>query len=398
MDAVRLSDTITYIGVNDRTTALFESLWPIPAGVSYNSYLVVGSDGAAIIDGVDAENANLQIDHIRTILGDRRPDYLIINHMEPDHSGSIRALRAEWPDIVIVGNTQTLAMVRGFYGEEGNVLKVKDGDVLSLGGDVTLRFHLTPMVHWPETMMTYHEQESALFSGDAFGCFGALNGGVTDSEMDTDRYFPEMIRYYSNIVGKYGQFVQRAISKLNGVDIRTICPTHGPVWQLRVAEVVELYDRLSRYEPLDEGVTVIYGSMYGNTARMAEVAARALAESGVRNIDVFDAARTTLSDILAAAFRHRGLVVASPTYSETVFPPVANALNAMALRGLAGRKVVLLGSHTWADKSTRSMVDMLSPCETDYVAEPIVARHAPAADILDAVRAAATALAQALKK
>lgn len=398
MDAVRLSDSITYIGVNDRTTALFESLWPIPAGVSYNSYLVTGADKAAIVDGVDVENAHLQIDNIRQILGDRRPDYLVINHMEPDHSGSIRALRAEWPDIVIVGNTQTLAMVKGFYEEEGNVLKVKDGDALELGADVTLRFHLTPMVHWPETMMTYHEQEHTLFSGDAFGCFGALNGDISDSEMDTDRYFPEMVRYYSNIVGKYGQFVQRALAKLSGADIRTICSTHGPVWQRRAAEVVGLYDRLSRYEPLDDGVTVLYGSMYGNTACMAEVAARALADNGVRNIDVFDAARTHLSDILAAAFRHRGLVVASPTYSDSVFPPVANALTAMAMRGLTGRKAVLLGSHTWADKSTRSMADMLAPCAPDYVADPVVARQAPASDILDAVRAAATMLATALKK
>ncbi len=316
--------------------------------------------------------------------------------MEPDHSGAIALLRQAFPDITIVGNAQTLAMVRGFYGVEGNTLAVKDGDTLPLGQTTTLRFHLTPMVHWPETMMTYLEEEKVLFSGDAFGCFGALNGAVIDSDMDTDRFFPEMERYYSNIVGKYGKFVQRALAKLDGVEIGTVCSTHGPVWRKRISEVVSLYDRLSRYEPLDNGVAIIYGSMYGNTARLAETAAGTLAEAGVREIEVFNAAVTDLSYILSAVFRHRGLVIAAPTYSDGLFPPVAAAVEAIARRNVANREVMLMGTHTWAHHATNEMKRVLEPCSFSFAAEPVIAKQAPGAAELEQTRAAALALASRL--
>lgn len=214
MKTAIISKFVHYIGVNDRCTRKFEGLWPLPAGVSYNSYLIEGPDKCAIVDGVDCAHALQQIDHIKAILGDRRPDYLIINHMEPDHSGAISILRQTFPGLTVVGNALTLGMVAGFYGAEGPTLTVKDGDTLSLGEGCTLRFVITPMVHWPETMMTYLNEEATLFSGDAFGCFGALNGAVLDTDMDTERYFPEMVRYYSNIVGRYGEFVQRALKNL----------------------------------------------------------------------------------------------------------------------------------------------------------------------------------------
>lgn len=397
MRRAAVTEKVSYIGVNDRTTHLFESMWPLPYGVSYNSYLVVGEERAAIIDGVEASNALRQIDHIREVLGEgRHPDYLVINHMEPDHSGAIALLRQAFPGITIVGNAQTLGMVRGFYGVEGNTLAVKDGDTLPLGPTTTLRFYLTPMVHWPETMMTYLEEEKVLFSGDAFGCFGALNGAVIDSGMATDRYFPEMERYYSNIVGKYGKFVQRALAKLDGVEIGTICSTHGPVWRKRIAEVVSLYDRLSRYEPLDNGVAIIYGSMYGNTARLAETAAETLAEAGVRVIEVFNAAVTDLSYILSAVFRHRGLVIAAPTYSDGLFPPVAAAVEAIARRNVANREVMLMGTHTWAHHATVEMKRVLEPCSFSFAAEPVIAKQAPGATELEQARAAALALASRL--
>lgn len=397
MRRAAVTEKVSYIGVNDRTTHLFESMWPLPYGVSYNSYLVVGEERAAIIDGVEASNALRQIDHIREVLGEcRQPDYLVINHMEPDHSGAIALLRQAFPGITIVGNAQTLAMVRGFYGVEGNTLAVKDGDTLPLGPTTTLRFHLTPMVHWPETMMTYLEEEKVLFSGDAFGCFGALNGAVIDSDMAADRYFPEMERYYSNIVGKYGKFVQRALAKLNGVEIGTICSTHGPVWRERISEVVSLYDRLSRYEPLDNGVAIIYGSMYGNTARLAETAAETLAAAGVREIDVFNAAVTDLSYILSAVFRHRGLVIAAPTYSDGLFPPVAAAVEAIARRNVANREVMLMGTHTWVHHATNEMKRVLEPCSFSFAADPVIAKQAPGATELEQARAAALALASRL--
>ncbi len=392
MKAEIIPGRVYYIGVNDRTTARFEGLWPLPQGVSYNSYLVRGSEATAIIDGVEVSHALEQIDMIRQLTPDHAPDYLIINHMEPDHSGGIAILRQAFPELKIVGNNQTLAMVKGYYGMADGTLAVKDGDTLSLG-DTSLQFHLTPMVHWPETMMTYMPTEGCLFSGDAFGCFGALNGAVVDRDMDTDRYFPEMVRYYSNIVGKYGQFVQRALKKLEALTINTICSTHGPVWTERRAEVVSLYDRLSRYEALDGGVTIVYGSMYGNTTRMAEAAAQALAAAGVRDIAMHDAARSDLSFILADVFRHRGLIIAAPTYSDALFPPVAAFMDALTIRGVRDRVVAILGSHTWSQRAIGIIKQSVDALGLTTVAEPVNGKHAPSADVLQQCADAATALA-----
>ena len=396
MKVSRISDHIHYIGVNDRTTSRFEAMWPLPYGVSYNSYLITGADKTAIVDGVEACYALRQIEHIRDIIGDRKPDYLIINHMEPDHSGAIKMLRDAYPDIVIVGNAQTLAMVNGFYGVADKTLAVKDGDTLSLGADVNLRFTLTPMVHWPETMMTYFVEEETLFSGDAFGCFGALAGAVVDSDMDTSRYFPEMVRYYSSIVGKYGLFVQKALRKFDNVAVRTLCTTHGPVWRDRISEVVGIYDRLSLYEPLDNGVTVIYGSMYGNTELMAETAAEALAEAGIREIDVHNASVSDLSFMLSDIFRHRGLVIAAPTYSDTLFPPVRNVMEAIATRGVKNRDVLLIGSCTWGQKAVGAMNSYIESIGAVSAAEPIAFKQAATAVQLQQSRDAAGALAAKL--
>lgn len=396
MKVTRISDRVHYIGVNDRTKHLFEALWPIPNGVSYNSYLINGSEKCAIVDGVEADYALLQIDHIHHLSGGRKPDYLVINHMEPDHSGAIRMLRTAYPDITIVGNAQTIAMVKGFYGVDTNTLTVKDGDTLSLGEGTTLRFTLTPMVHWPETMMTYIVEEATLFAGDAFGCFGALNGAVLDTDMNTDHYFPEMLRYYSNIVGKYGQFVQRALKKFEDVPVKTLCPTHGPVWRDRIKEVVDLYDKLSRYEPLDNGVTIVYGSMYGNTETMAETAAEALAEAGVRDISVHNASVSTLSDIIADIFRHRGLIIASPTYSDSLFPPVRNVMEAIVMRGVKNREIMMVGSCTWSQQAVKVMSGYLESLKAVCVTEPVLIKQAPTQEQLDQCREAATALARKL--
>lgn len=396
MRTAKISDKVYYIGVNDRTTTKFEGMWPLPYGVSYNSYLVVGPDKVAIIDGVEASHALRQIELIKNILGDRQPDYLIINHMEPDHSGAVRMLRQAFPGLTVVGNNMTLAFNRGFYGTDSRTLQIKEGDTLSLGEGATLRFSMIPMVHWPETMVTYLEEEQTLFSGDAFGCFGALNGAVTDTEMNTDRYFPEMVRYYSNIVGKYGQFVQRALTKLGGLQLDTICSTHGPVWRSRIPEVIDLYDRLSGYEPLDNGATVVYGSMYGNTELMAETAAQALAEGGVKEISVINASHTDISYIIAEIFRHRGLVIASPTYSDSLFPPVAAVMDAIALRGLKNREVAVIGGHTWSQQATKAMQQHLDACGLRTIAEPVSFKHAPSDDALDLCVQAASAMAKVL--
>lgn len=398
MKTERISERIHYVGVNDRTTHRFEGMWPLPMGVSYNSYLIEGSEKCAIVDGVEVSHSLQLVDHINALLAGRKPDYLIINHMEPDHSGAIRILRNVYPDLVIVGNAQTLSMVKGFYGEEGGTLAVKDGDTLSLGPETTLQFALTPMVHWPETMMTYLREEQTMFSGDGFGCFGALNGAVTDNEMDTERYFPEMVRYYSNIVGKYGTFVQRALKKLAGTELSTICPTHGPVWRSEIAKVVELYDTLSRYEPLDNGVTIVYGSMYGNTELMAETAADALADAGIKEISVLNASVTDLSYIIADIFRHRGLVIASPTYSNTLFPPITAVMEAISIRGIQNREILTIGSHTWAHQAVYEMGRHLTDAKLTTITDPIIVKQAPDSDALARIRTAATTLAKKLKE
>lgn len=398
MKTERISERIHYVGVNDRTTHRFEGMWPLPMGVSYNSYLIEGSEKCAIVDGVEVSHSLQLVDHINELLTGRKPDYLIINHMEPDHSGAIRILRNVYPDLIIVGNAQTLSMVKGFYGEEGGTLAVKDGDTLSLGPETTLQFALTPMVHWPETMMTYLREEQTLFSGDGFGCFGALNGAVIDNEMDTERYFPEMVRYYSNIVGKYGTFVQRALKKLAGTELSTICPTHGPVWRSEIAKVVGLYDTLSRYEPLDNGVTIIYGSMYGNTELMAETAADALADAGIKEISVLNASVTDLSYIIADIFRHRGLVIASPTYSNTLFPPITAVMEAISIRGIQNREILTIGSHTWAHQAVYEMGRHLTDAKLTTITDPVIVKQAPDSDTLARIRTAATTLAKKLKE
>lgn len=397
MKTEQISKSVYYIGVNDRTTHKFEAMWPLPFGVSYNSYLVRGSEKSAVIDGVELSHALQQVDEIKAILGDCAPDYLVINHMEPDHSGAVRILRQAFPDIKIVGNALTIGMVKGFYGIEDGTMTVADGDTLSLG-DATLRFVLTPMVHWPETMMTVLEEERALFAGDAFGCFGALNGAVVDADMDTARYFPEMVRYYSNIVGKYGAFVQRAFARLKGTEVETICSTHGPVWREQAAKVMELYNSLSSYEPLDNGVTVVYGSMYGNTEAMAEAVAEGLAQAGVRAIAMHNVACSDLSFILADLFRHRGLVIAAPTYSDSIFPPVGQFMDAMALRGVKNRLIAVTGSHTWAPKATRMLADFAAMPGNELVADAIALKQAPTKELLEAARGMGRTLGERLLK
>ena len=382
----QISEKTYYIGVNDRTTSRFEAMWPIPMGVSYNSYLVMGEDKTAIVDGVEAAHAPRQIEAIRHILGDRQPDYLIINHMEPDHSGSIHMLRSAFPGITIVGNAITLSMVQGFYGDGAPTLTVKDGQTLSLGERTNLQFFMTPMVHWPETMMTLFREEKTLFSGDAFGCFGALNGAVLDADMDAEPYFPEMVRYYSNIVGKYGRFVQKAFARLADAAFATICPTHGPVWREQRDRVLALYSALSKYEPLDEGATVVYGSMYGNTARMAEAVAQGLAQAGVKKIAMHDVSVSDLSYVIADIFRHRRLVVAAPTYSDGLFPPMAAVLQAISTREITNRRAAIVGEYTWAPRAFKIMTDALSACNFEILDSPLSIKQGPDRQTLDACR------------
>ena len=339
-----LNKGIYYVGVNDRTSSLFESLWSLPAGVSYNSYIVKG-DKTALIDTVHISKAKNFIANIKTAIGDSPIDYVVINHMEPDHSGAIDYIVKSFPDVTIVGNKKTIEMVEGFYGSISNTKVINDGDVLDLGDGKSLKFVITPMVHWPETMMTFEQSSSTLFSGDAFGCFGALNGGVIDAECDVESYIPEMYRYYAAIVAKYGTFVIKAIEKLKGLRINRICPTHGPVWQDYMMHVIDLYDRLAHFTP-QNGAVIVYGSMYGNTEDIAELIARELTVNGV-SVRMHNIATADLSVVLADIMRFKGLIIGAPTYNSSIFPPIQNLIEAIVSRGIKNRVLSTLGSYTW---------------------------------------------------
>lgn len=351
----KLTDNIYYIGVNDRTTALFEGLWPLPAGVSYNSYLI-DDEKTAVIDCVGPEFFEEHLANMRSVLGNRTVDYIVVNHMEPDHSGALALFRQFYPQARIVGNKKTISMLEGYYGIDGaDCIAVADGTTLELGRH-TLSFHLVPMVHWPETMVTYDSTSGTVFSGDAFGCFGALNGTALDTGTDIEPYFPEMRRYYSNIVGKYGTPVQNALKKLAAINIKMICPTHGPVWTEAAGRVIAEYDRMSRYEA-EEGAVVVYASMYGNTRQMAEEVARGLSEAGIRKIVVHDAARTPLSFILSDIFTYKGLAIGATTYNGDVNPAVKAVLEAVKLREVKHRAMAAFGSFTWAGKAAKTISD-----------------------------------------
>lgn len=353
---IRITNSIFYCGVNDRDTHLFENLWPLPYGVSYNSYLVKGSDKTALIDTVHENYVASLLTHLRADTDGKGIDYLVVNHVEPDHSGALPTIVAAFPELKIIGNRQTIGMLKGFYGiDDDRFIEIKEGDTLPLG-DVSLKFIITPMVHWPETMMTYVPERKLLFTGDAFGCFGALNGGVLDSSMDMSIYFDEMYRYYSNIVGKYGRFVQQALTKTSGVEIEFLCSTHGPVWHDNLKEVAGIYDRLSRYEP-EEGVTIIYGTMYGNTTAVAEAMAQRLCEHGVRNIRIHNASKSHMSNMISDAFRYKGLIVGAPTYSMSLFPPIEEFMKAMETREIKNKTVALFGSFTWASASLKKLLE-----------------------------------------
>lgn len=396
MNIKQITSHVFYAGVNDRTTHLFESLWQLPFGVSYNSYIVKGDDKTALIDGTHLGFTDTLINNVLELTGGKAPDYLVINHMEPDHSGAVGLLRLAFPDIVIVGNAKTADMVKGYHHVTEGIMTIKDGDSIDLGG-ISLSFHLTPMVHWPETMMTFCPEDKVLFSGDAFGCFGALNGAVIDHEMDTAMYFPEMVRYYSNIVAKYGTFVQKAFAKVGGLDFDYVCSTHGPVWHSERDKVLGIYCAMSKWDG-EKGVVIVYGSMYGNTQALAEEMAVALAERGIKNIKIHNAGNTPLSFILADVMRYKGLVLASPTYNGEIFPPVEAVVKALVTRGMTDRVVATVGSFTWGCLAVKKMRTMLADLKIQLIDPTIEMRQSPDSSIPGQCAVLADAMVEELSK
>ncbi len=392
---MNIQGKIHYVGVNDRVKHRFEGLWFLPQGVSYNSYLIV-DEKVALIDTVDVAFFNEFLDNIRAVIGDRPIDYLVINHMEPDHSGAISLIRKYYPGIRLVGNKKTFEMVDGFYGvsSKDDVL-VGDGDKLPLGHH-ELCFYLVPMLHWPETMVSYDMTEHVLFSGDAFGCFGALNGHIVDEQMDVAPYWSEMERYYAAILGKFSPMVKRALAKLDGLKIDMICSTHGPVWKKEVAKAIEVYSRMCN-GVTEPGVVVCYGSMYGHTQRVAEAVARGVAEAGIKNIIVHNLSVSQPSFVLADIFRYKGVAIGGPTYNGGLFPVVEDLLKRLAGREVSHHKLAYFGGFTWASAACKTIAAYNEKMKMELVGLPVEWKQGTSDFTIETARLLGQQLGEAVK-
>ena len=394
-NSVKVSDKIYWIGDNDRRTHLFENMWPIPNGVSYNSYLIK-DEKIALVDTVEAGSTETYLSKIEEIIGkDAKVDYLIINHMEPDHSGALKDLVNKYPDIKLIGNIKTFKILEAYYGFTDNLLEVTDGSTIDLGHH-KLQFVMTPWVHWPETMMTYDVTEKTLFSGDAFGSFGSLDGGIFDDEIDFGYYEDEMRRYYSNIVGKYCNMVQKAFKKLEGVEVNYICPTHGPVWRSDVQKVLSLYDKWSKYDT-EDGVAIIFGSMYGNTARIADYIARKISEQGIKKIRVFDASKTHLSYLINAVWKYKGVIIGSCAYNSSMLPTVEQFTNTMEHMGVKDHYLGIFGSYSWSGGGVKALSKFAENIDWELVSDSVDIKGIPNKEKLAQCDALAIAMAEKLK-
>jgi len=337
------------------------------------------------------------IDKIRDILGEeKKVDYLIINHMEPDHSGAIKAIINEYPDVQLVGNRKTFPMLEGFYGIHDNFVEVKEGDSLKLGRH-ELRFYMAPMVHWPETMMTFDETDKILYSADAFGSFGTLDGGIFDDEINLDFYEEELRRYYSNIVGKYGMQVQKALNKLSGLDVKMIASTHGPVWRSHIDKIIGDYQKWSRYET-EEGVVIVYGSMYGNTEKMAEIIARTLSEEGIKNIRVYDSSKTHSSYIINDIWKYKGVILGSSAYNGGIFTPMRALIRELEHIMPKNHLLAIFGSMSWGGGGVRTLEKFAETIKWDLVADSVEARHSAQHKDIEKLVELAKAMAAKLKE
>lgn len=371
MQSIRkVTEDILWVGCNDRRITLFENLFPVPKGVSYNSYLIL-DEKVTLMDTVDASATEQFFENLEAGLAGRSIDYLVVHHMEPDHAANIKLLLEKYPKIQVVASAKALQMIGQFFDLDlsGRSMEVKEGDTLSTGSH-TFHFVAAPMVHWPEVLVSYDEKEKILFSADAFGTFGALNGTIFNDEVDFEReYLADARRYYANIVGKYGMQVQGLLKKAAGLDIQMICPLHGPIWRTDLGWFIDKYDKWSRYEPEEKAVVVLYGSIYGHTEQAVNALACALAEKGARNIAVYDVSRTHVSDLIGEIFRASHLVIACPTYNGGIYPPMENLLTDMKALSVQKRTVALMENGTWAAASGKQILKRLEEMKEMLVLE-----------------------------
>lgn len=369
----KVTEDIIWIGGSDRRLALFENIFPIPRGVSYNSYLLK-DEKTVLLDTVDRSIAGQFLENLAFALDGRKLDYMIVNHMEPDHCALIEEIVRQYPEVKVVGNAKTFGMIQQFYAFDitDRSVTVKEGETLNTGKH-TLHFVMAPMVHWPEVMVTYDETDKVLFSADAFGTFGALNGNIFNDEIDFDRdWLDDARRYYTNIVGKYGGPVQTTLKKAAGLDISIICPLHGPIWRSNLGYILDKYNTWSSYEPEEKAVMIAYASMYGNTENLANVLAVKLAEADIHNIVVYDVSNTHVSTLISEAFRCSHIVLAAPTYNGNVYPVMENFLNDMKALAVQKRTVAILDNGTWAATAGKQMADKIAEMKDMKIIEPKV--------------------------
>lgn len=363
-NTVTISDSILYVGVADTEIDLFESQYPVPQGVMYNSY-VIADEKVAVMDTVDARKTEEWLQNLEQVLNGRIPDYLVISHLEPDHSGSIEAIAKKYPEMKLVGNAKIFAMLPQFITMDvtERQVVVTEQDTLNLGSHI-LHFVFAPMVHWPEVMVEYEETEKVLFSADAFGRFG-------DSDAETD-WDDEARRYYINIVGKYGGPVTTLLKKAAGLDIRTICPLHGPVLTGDLSHYIEKYQTWASYQPEEKGILIAYASIHGNTEIAAKKMASILEEKGAENVVLYDLARADVAAVVADAFRYDRMILAAASYDAGVFPCMETFLNHLKAKAYQKRTVGLIENGSWAPSAGRVMKKALEECKEIEIVEPIV--------------------------
>ena len=355
----KVTEDLYWIGANDHRLALFENIHPIPRGVSYNSYLLL-DEKTVLFDTIDWSSGRQFLENIEGVLDGRSLDYMVINHVEPDHAASIGEILVRYPDITVVSNEKAFMLMSQFgFGIGDNRVEVSEGDVINFGKH-TITFVQAPMVHWPEAMVSFDTTNGVLFSADAFGSFGALDGILFSDEADFDRdWIDDARRYYTNIVGKYGPHVQALLQKAGSIDIKMVCPLHGPLWRKDLGYFIEKYDKWSRYEPEENGVLIVYASMYGNMESAAQRLASMLTAKGVEKIAVYDVSNTHVSHLIAETFKYSHIVLASVTYNLGIYPLMHNYLMDMKALNMQDRTVAIMEGGSWAPKAGVLMEELL---------------------------------------
>lgn len=350
-----------WVGSNDRRLSLFENIFPIPRGVSYNSYLLL-DEKTVLFDTIDLSSSKQFLENIEYLLEGRQLDYLIINHMEPDHCSNIQELSKRYPNMKVVGNIKAIQMIKQFFDFDidSKSVIVKEGDELCVG-ESTLQFYMAPMVHWPEVMVTYDKKNKVLFSADAFGSFGALNGNIFTNEINFERdWLDDARRYYCNIVGKYGAQVQGLLKKVSKLDISVICPLHGPIWNENIEYIISKHELWSNYQYEEKGIMIVYASMYGGTENVVNVLANSLAEQKIKNISVYDVSNIDVSYLISEAFRYSHIILASPTYNGRIYPKMENFINDMKALNVQNKTVAVIENGTWAPTAGKHMIEILN--------------------------------------